>query len=81
MPGAGRDGSQMWLAPAGTPRAILQQVSREVARALAVPEVKERLVNFAFHIAPTTPEETDRMLRSDIAAFTKVAADAGLRPK
>ena len=71
----------MWLAPAGTPRAILQQVSREVARALAVPEVKERLVNFAFHIAPTTPEETDRMLRNDIAAFTKVVADAGLRPK
>ncbi len=81
LPGAGRDGSQMWLAPAGTPRAILQQLSREVARALAAPEVKERLVNFAFHIAPTTPEETDRMLRSDIAAFTKVVADAGLRPK
>ena len=81
LPGAGRDGSQMWLAPAGTPRAILQQISREVARALAVPEVKERLVNFAFHVAPTTPEETDRMLRSDIAAFTKVVADAGLRPK
>ncbi len=81
LPGAGRDGSQMWLAPAGTPRAILQQISREVARALAVPEVKERLVNFAFHVAPTTPEETDRMLRSDIAAFTKVVTDAGLRPK
>lgn len=81
LPGAGRDGSQMWLAPAGTPRAILQQISREVAHALAAPEVRERLVNFAFHIAPATPEETDRMLRNDIAAFTKVVTDAGLRPK
>ncbi len=81
LPGAGRDGSQMWLAPAGTPRAILQQISREVARALAMPEVKDRLVNFAFHVAPTTSEETDRMLRNDIAAFTKVVQDAGLRPK
>ena len=81
LPGAGRDGSQMWLAPVGTPRAILQQISREVARALAAPEVRERLVNFAFHIAPTTPEETDRMLRNDIATFTKVVQDAGLRPK
>ena len=81
LPGAGRDGSQMWLAPAGTPRAILQQISREVAHALAAPEVRERLVNFAFHIAPATPEETDRMLRNDIAASTKVVTDAGLRPK
>jgi len=81
LPGAGRDGSQMWLAPAGTPRAILQQLSREVARALSVPEVKERLLSVAFHIAPSTPEETDRMLRSDITAFNKVVVDAGLRPR
>ena len=81
LPGASRDGSQMWLAPAGTPRAVLQQLSREVARALAVPEVKERLTNIAFHVAPALPEETDRMLRNDIAAFTKVVADAGLRGK
>jgi tripartite-type tricarboxylate transporter receptor subunit TctC len=81
LPGAGRDGSQMWLAPAGTPRAALQQINREVARALALPEVKERLVNFAFHIAPATPEETDRMFQNDIVAFTKVVANAGLRPK
>ncbi len=81
LPNASRDGSQMWLAPAGTPRAILQQLSREVARALALPDVKERLLNVAFLIAPTTPEETDRMLRSDIAVFNKVVVDAGLRPK
>ena len=81
LPAAGRDGSQMWLAPAGTPRAILQQISREIARITTLPEVKERLLNISFYAAPTTPEETDRMLRSDIAAFTKVALDAGLRPK
>ncbi len=81
LPGAGRDGSQMWLAPAGAPRAVLQQISREIARILALPEVKERLQNIAFHIAPATPEETDRMLRSDIAAFNKVVQDAGLRPR
>ena len=81
LPGAGRDGSQMWLAPAGTPRAILQQISREIAHALAVPEVKERLMNVAFHIAPATPEETDRILRNDIAAFSKVVVEAGMRAK
>ena len=78
---AGRDGSRMWLAPAGTLRAILQQLSREVAHILAVPEVRDRLQNISYYVAPTAPEETDRMLRSDIAAFNKVVQDAGLRPK
>jgi tripartite-type tricarboxylate transporter receptor subunit TctC len=81
LPNFSRDGSQMWLAPARTPRPILQQISREVARALAHPEVKERLNGHAFYIAPTLPEETDRMLRNDIAVFSRVVFEAGLRAK
>jgi tripartite-type tricarboxylate transporter receptor subunit TctC len=81
LPNASRDGSQMWLAPAATPRPILQQISREVARALAHPEIKERLNGHAFHIAPTLPEETDRMLRNDIAVFSRVVIEAGLKAK
>jgi tripartite-type tricarboxylate transporter receptor subunit TctC len=81
LPGAGRDGFQAWLAPAGTPMAIRQQLSREIARILALPEVRERLQNVAFHIAPGTPEETDKSLRTDIQSFTKLVHDAGLRTK
>ncbi len=81
VPGVGRDGSQMWLAPAGTPRAVLQQLSKEVARIVTLPEVKERLQAISFHVAPSTPEETDRMLRADIATFNKLVVDAGLRSK
>jgi tripartite-type tricarboxylate transporter receptor subunit TctC len=81
LPGAGRDGFQAWLAPAGTPMAIRQQLSREIARILALSEVRERLQNVAFHIAPGTPEETDKSLRTDIQSFTKLVHDAGLRTK
>jgi tripartite-type tricarboxylate transporter receptor subunit TctC len=81
VPGASRDGSQMWLAPAGTPRPILQQISREIARIFALPEVRERLHNLAFQPAPTTPEDTERMLRDDFATFTRIVRDAGMRPK
>lgn len=81
VPGAGRDGSQAWYAPAGTPRAILRQLSKEIARILALPEVRDRLQAISFHIAPSTPEETDRMLRADVASLTKLVTDAGLRPK
>ena len=78
LPGWGRDGSQAWLAPAGTPRAILHKINREVVRILALPEVKERLQSYDFHIIPSTPEEYDRILRTDVEIFRKVGKAAGL---
>ncbi|MEQ1775347.1 MAG: tripartite tricarboxylate transporter substrate-binding protein [Burkholderiales bacterium] len=81
LPSTGRDGYQAWIAPAGTPLAIRHQLSKEIARILALPEVRERLQSVAFHIAHGTPEETDKALRVDIASFNKLVRDAGLRAK
>ena len=81
LPGYARDGSHSLLAPAGTPRPVLNQISKEVGRILELPDIKEQVKNFDFVSAPTTPEEHDRILRADIATFTKVVRDAGLRPK
>jgi tripartite-type tricarboxylate transporter receptor subunit TctC len=69
------------VAPAGTPRAILSQLSREIARILELPDVKERLQNIAFVSAPSTPEEYNKVLREQIAGLSKLVTDAGLRPK
>jgi tripartite-type tricarboxylate transporter receptor subunit TctC len=80
LPGWGRDGSQGILAPARTPRAIVNQLNREVARILEIPEVRERLLGVDFNILTSTPEEFDRMLHADIDTFTRVAKEAGLRP-
>ena len=81
LPGYKRDGSHVMLAPAGTPRAILNQVSAEVRRVFELPEVKERLKNFDYILAPTTPEEMDRIIRADIETFSEVARLVGLRVK
>ena len=81
LPGWGRDGSQAWLAPAGTPRAIRQQLSEEMRRILALPEIRERLQNIGFQIAPSTPEQHEKNLRADIEAFARVVREAGLKPK
>ena len=43
--------------------------------------VKERLKNYDYFLAPTTPEELDRILRADIATFSEVVKLAGLRAK
>ena len=64
LSGVGRDGSHMWLAPAGTPPAVLRNLSKEVARIVNLPEVRERLQAISFHVAPATPDDATRMLRS-----------------
>lgn len=69
------------LAPAGTPRPILNQISKEIARILDLPDIKERMQSIAFVAAPSTPEEYDRILRAQIQTLAKLVVDAGLRPK
>jgi tripartite-type tricarboxylate transporter receptor subunit TctC len=81
VPGYKRDGSHVMLAPAGTPRPILNQVSSEVRRIFDLPDVKERLKNFDYLLAPTTPQELDKILRADIETFSEVVRLAGLRGK
>ena len=60
---------------------VRKQISKEVARILDLPDVKERLQAVGFHLAPTTPEEHDRILRAQIETFSQVVRLAGLRPK
>ena len=81
IPGYKRDGSHIMLAPAGTPRPILRKLSDEVRRIFEMPEVKERLKGYDYFLDPTTPEELDKIVRSDIATFKEVVQLAGLRAK
>jgi tripartite-type tricarboxylate transporter receptor subunit TctC len=73
--------SHALLAPAGTPRPIINQISKELARILALPDVKERLQNISYVAAPSTPEEYNQILRGQFDALTNLVRDAGLRPK
>jgi tripartite-type tricarboxylate transporter receptor subunit TctC len=69
------------LAPAGTPRPILVQISQDVARVLDLPDVKDRLQGMGYFTAPSTPQEFDTILRTQIETLSRVVTDAGLRPK
>ncbi len=81
LPGFKREGSHVMVAPAGTPRHIVNQISREVRRIFELSDVKERLKNFDYLLSPTTPEELDKILRVDIETFTELVTLAGLRAK
>jgi tripartite-type tricarboxylate transporter receptor subunit TctC len=78
LPGFERDAAHGVLAPARTPRPVVQQISRDIARVLEMPDVKERMQSIAFESAPASPEEYDRILHNQIELFTKIAKAVGL---
>ena len=79
LPGWVTEGGQNLLAPAATPRPILKKISREVARVLELPDVKERMQAVGFVASPCTPEEHERFLRAQIGIFSGIVKLAGLR--
>jgi len=79
LPGFERDATHGLLAPAGTPLRILNQVSKDVAGVLDLPDVKQQMLAISFEPAPSTPEEFDQIIRSMIRTFAKVVVAARLR--
>lgn len=73
--------SHGWLAPAGTPRAIVNRISKEIARILDLPDVRERTQSIGYVVEASTPEEYSKILRAQIQTLTKLVEDAGLKPK
>jgi tripartite-type tricarboxylate transporter receptor subunit TctC len=69
------------MAPAGTPKPILTKVSQDIAKALQLPDVHEKLTAQGSVPAPTTPEEFDAINRDDSERYTKILKDAGVEPQ
>ncbi len=79
LPTFERDATHGIIAPAGTPRAIVNQISRDIARVLELPDVKERMDGIGFERIPMTPEEYDKQLRRLVGAISKTVVAVGLR--
>jgi tripartite-type tricarboxylate transporter receptor subunit TctC len=79
VPGYGHDGSHSLLAPAGTPMALRNKISRDVARVFEQPDVKEKMRAQDYHLVPTTPLEHDKILRAQIQSFVDIARRVGLK--
>jgi tripartite-type tricarboxylate transporter receptor subunit TctC len=67
------------FAPARTPPQIVGQLSREVAKALAAPDVRERIVNRGSVPKASTPEEFEAFVRAEVAKVGKVIRDGNIR--
>jgi tripartite-type tricarboxylate transporter receptor subunit TctC len=67
------------LAPAGTPKPIVDKIYREVARAVTAPEFRDVLIAQGSEPVASTPDELAKRIRSELALWTKVVKDAGLK--
>ena len=67
------------LASAQTPRPLVKVVNKEMVRVLNLPDIKERMLTQGATPAPTTPEEFDAFIRSEVKRFAKVLIAAGAR--
>jgi tripartite-type tricarboxylate transporter receptor subunit TctC len=77
-PNFGLDGSHTIFAPAGTPLGIRTQISRDVARILELPEVKNRMQEMAYNVDTSTPQELDAIIREQIKSFRDIGIRVGL---
>jgi tripartite-type tricarboxylate transporter receptor subunit TctC len=68
------------VAPAGTPKPIIEQIAKAVRKALAEPAYEQTLIDSGFEASlDTTPEKFRRRLEADIVFWTPVVEALGVR--
>ena len=73
----------IWLgimAPAGTPRAIVERLNNEITRATNSPEMKEAWARQGAVAMSMTPDEFGRYMREDIDKWSRVVKISGAKP-
>jgi tripartite-type tricarboxylate transporter receptor subunit TctC len=69
------------LAPAGTPRAIVERLNKELRAALANDEVRKRIIQEGGEPTPTTPEEHAAIIDQEETKWSAIIHAAGIVPQ
>jgi tripartite-type tricarboxylate transporter receptor subunit TctC len=67
------------MAPAGTPREIVTRLNTEIRKALADPEVREKLLDQGLTVRGTSPEELASATREQLARYARLFREAGIK--
>jgi tripartite-type tricarboxylate transporter receptor subunit TctC len=69
------------MAPSPTPNDIVARLSEELKKAVATPEMSEKMAAQGYENAITTPEEMDAIVRSDLVKWARAVKAAGITPE
>ena len=67
------------FAPAGTPRPVIDKISKETARIVNLPDIKKQMLNQGEEPNPSTPEAFTAFVRAKVETARKVVTLAGIR--
>ena len=69
----------LFRSPAGTPRAVVARINKELNAALASPALRERLASQGADVTGGAPEDFGKVIRADFAKWGKVVRASGAR--
>src|SRR5260221_5247818 len=67
------------MAPAGTPRDIVQKLNADINKAMQVPEVRARLEGVGTQLREQSAAEFDAYMKAEVAKYAKLIKDTGVR--
>ena len=73
---------QIWygvLAPAGTPRDIVNKLSGEIAKMLTLPDMKDNLLNQGMAPLINNPDQFGALMKTDLARFARIIKSANIK--
>ena len=69
------------FAPRGTPSPIIALINATLREVLALPDVKQRLLELGIGARPSSPEELMTLFKADVRKWDKVIINAGIEKK
>ncbi len=73
-------GTQGVTVPAGTPKAVINRLSAEIGRAVALPAIRDSLIRQGLHPAPLGTGEYEAFIRSEFSKMQKMFRAANIKP-
>ncbi len=68
-----------FIVPAGTPQDVISVLHREIAKAMKLSDVREKMEALGFQTVDTTPEQAADLFRTESAKWSKVIREAGIK--